>query len=100
MTARWTGAHGGERLGHGPEGQRPVDWWDDTGGPVLVWTVAALACYLVTVGVTARLNVPLNDRLEAAGPARLTAGRAGPAVSPPAPTRQAWAGRRGGTVPV
>ncbi|MGC4790222.1 DUF1772 domain-containing protein [Micromonospora sp. DT178] len=40
----------------------------DRGGPVLVWTVAALACYLVTVGVTARLNVPLNDRLEAAGP--------------------------------
>ncbi|MCL7459659.1 anthrone oxygenase family protein [Micromonospora echinofusca] len=38
------------------------------GGPVLLWTVAALACYLVTFGVTIRLNVPLNDRLEAAGP--------------------------------
>ncbi|MCX4387280.1 DUF1772 domain-containing protein [Micromonospora peucetia] len=38
------------------------------GGPVLLWTVAALACYLATLGVTIRLNVPLNDRLEAAGP--------------------------------
>lgn len=38
------------------------------GGPVLFWTLAALVCYLVTVGVTMGLNVPLNDRLEAAGP--------------------------------
>jgi uncharacterized membrane protein len=38
------------------------------GGPVLFWTVAALVCYLVTLGVTMGLNVPLNDRLEAAGP--------------------------------
>ncbi|MEU5943974.1 anthrone oxygenase family protein [Micromonospora sp. NPDC047465] len=38
------------------------------GGPALLWTVAALACYLVTFVVTVRLNVPLNDRLEAAGP--------------------------------
>ncbi|MER7418972.1 anthrone oxygenase family protein [Micromonospora peucetia] len=38
------------------------------GGPVLLWIVAALACYLVTFGVTIGLNVPLNDRLEAAGP--------------------------------
>ncbi|MEU6072253.1 anthrone oxygenase family protein [Micromonospora sp. NPDC047074] len=38
------------------------------GGPVLFWIVAALVCYLVTFGVTMRLNVPLNDRLEAAGP--------------------------------
>ncbi|MEH1099166.1 anthrone oxygenase family protein [Micromonospora sp. CPCC 205561] len=38
------------------------------GGAVLFWTLAALACYLVTFGVTVRLNVPLNDRLEVAGP--------------------------------
>ncbi|MGW4500512.1 anthrone oxygenase family protein [Micromonospora sp. NPDC004336] len=38
------------------------------GGPVLFWIVAALVCYLVTVGVTMGLNVPLNDRLEAVGP--------------------------------
>ncbi|PZF93496.1 anthrone oxygenase family protein [Micromonospora deserti] len=38
------------------------------GGPVLFWTVAALVCYLVTLGVTMRANVPLNDQLDAAGP--------------------------------
>ncbi|WP_433389181.1 DUF1772 domain-containing protein [Micromonospora sp. KLBMP9576] len=38
------------------------------GGPTLAWTAAALACHLVTVGVTLGHNVPLNDRLEAAGP--------------------------------
>ncbi|GGM61178.1 hypothetical protein GCM10011608_52790 [Micromonospora sonchi] len=38
------------------------------GGAVLGWLVAALFCHLVTLGVTGRCNVPLNNRLEAAGP--------------------------------
>ncbi|GIJ29985.1 membrane protein [Micromonospora qiuiae] len=38
------------------------------GGAVLGWLVAALLCHLVTLGVTGRCNVPLNNRLEAAGP--------------------------------
>ncbi|MFB9236322.1 DUF1772 domain-containing protein [Plantactinospora siamensis] len=38
----------------------------------LPWLVAALALYVLTVGVTGAVNVPLNDRLEAAGdPARI-----------------------------
>jgi uncharacterized membrane protein len=35
---------------------------------VLIPVVAALALYLVTLGVTFAVNIPLNDRLEAAGP--------------------------------
>jgi uncharacterized membrane protein len=35
---------------------------------VLVPVLAALALYLVTLGVTFAVNIPLNDRLEAAGP--------------------------------
>ncbi|EFQ83728.1 hypothetical protein HMPREF0063_11391 [Aeromicrobium marinum DSM 15272] len=31
------------------------------------WVVAALVLHLVTVGITAGVNVPLNDRLAAAG---------------------------------
>ncbi|MFJ6196678.1 DUF1772 domain-containing protein [Micromonospora sp. NPDC092111] len=38
------------------------------GGRVLAWTVAALALYAGTLLITIRLNVPLNDRLDAAGP--------------------------------
>ncbi|MCM0675841.1 DUF1772 domain-containing protein [Micromonospora phytophila] len=38
------------------------------GGPVPGWTVAALVGYLVTLGVTMGVNVPLNDQLDAAGP--------------------------------
>ncbi|MFF5172619.1 DUF1772 domain-containing protein [Micromonospora sp. NPDC000089] len=37
-------------------------------GPVLAWTVAALALYGATLLITMVWNVPLNDRLEAAGP--------------------------------
>ncbi|MFG2061614.1 DUF1772 domain-containing protein [Micromonospora sp. NPDC048871] len=37
------------------------------GGTVLGWLVAALVCHLVTFAVTMRSNVPLNDRLDAAG---------------------------------
>ncbi|MFC0005480.1 anthrone oxygenase family protein [Micromonospora siamensis] len=37
------------------------------GGPVLAWTVAALLLYLAALAVTVRWNVPLNDRLDAAG---------------------------------
>ncbi|NGM12710.1 anthrone oxygenase family protein [Verrucosispora sioxanthis] len=39
-----------------------------SGGAVLGWLVAALVGHLVTLGVTGRCNVPLNNRLEAAGP--------------------------------
>ncbi|GAA4565930.1 DUF1772 domain-containing protein [Micromonospora coerulea] len=38
------------------------------GGRVLAWTVAALVLYLATLVITMRWNVPLNDRLDAAGP--------------------------------
>ena len=31
-------------------------------------TVAALVCYIASMGVTGRLNIPLNNALEAAGP--------------------------------
>ncbi|QGN45919.1 DUF1772 domain-containing protein [Micromonospora sp. WMMD558] len=37
-------------------------------GPVLVWSAAALVAHLVMFGVTMRVNVPLNNRLDAAGP--------------------------------
>ncbi|MFI7022816.1 DUF1772 domain-containing protein [Micromonospora sp. NPDC049900] len=37
------------------------------GGAVRWWLVAALVLHLVTFGVTARCNVPLNDQLDAAG---------------------------------
>ncbi|AJT64896.1 anthrone oxygenase family protein [Streptomyces chattanoogensis] len=37
------------------------------GHAVLPWVVAALALYLVLIGTTFAVNVPLNDRLEAAG---------------------------------
>ncbi|RIV38853.1 anthrone oxygenase family protein [Micromonospora radicis] len=37
------------------------------GGAVLGWLVAALVGQLVTVGVTMRCNVPLNNLLDAAG---------------------------------
>ncbi|MDG4795224.1 anthrone oxygenase family protein [Micromonospora sp. WMMD1082] len=39
-----------------------------TRGAVFGWLVAALVCHLVTLGVTGRCNVPLNNRLDAAGP--------------------------------
>jgi uncharacterized membrane protein len=35
--------------------------------PVLPWAAAATALYLVALGVTAAVNVPLNDQLAAAG---------------------------------
>ncbi len=38
------------------------------GGRVLAWTAAALVLYLATLMTTMRWNVPLNDRLDAAGP--------------------------------
>ncbi|MDZ5446830.1 anthrone oxygenase family protein [Micromonospora sp. 4G57] len=38
------------------------------GGRVLAWTGAALVLYLVTLVITMRCSVPLNDRLDAAGP--------------------------------
>ncbi|MFF7341811.1 DUF1772 domain-containing protein [Streptomyces sp. NPDC008163] len=34
----------------------------------VVPTVAALVCYIASMGVTSRLNIPLNNALEAAGP--------------------------------
>ena len=37
--------------------------------PVLWWVVAALVLDLVTIGITAGVNVPANDRLKAAGDA-------------------------------
>ncbi|MEH0842444.1 DUF1772 domain-containing protein [Micromonospora sp. CPCC 205711] len=37
-------------------------------GPVLAWTVAALVLYGATLLITMRFSVPLNDRLDAAGP--------------------------------
>ncbi len=37
-------------------------------GPVLAWSVAALVAHLVLLGVTMRVNVPLNNQLDAAGP--------------------------------
>ncbi|MEV2236487.1 anthrone oxygenase family protein [Micromonospora sp. NPDC049891] len=37
-------------------------------GAVLGWLIAALVSHLITLGVTGRCNVPLNNRLEAAGP--------------------------------
>ncbi|GIJ79456.1 Uncharacterized membrane protein [Micromonospora phaseoli] len=39
-----------------------------TGGAVLGWLVAALVGHLVTLGVTGRCNVPLNNQLDAVGP--------------------------------
>jgi uncharacterized membrane protein len=36
---------------------------------VLVWVVVSLVLDLVTVGITAGVNVPANDRLKAAGDA-------------------------------
>ncbi|SCE68633.1 Uncharacterized membrane protein [Micromonospora purpureochromogenes] len=38
------------------------------GGRVLAWMVAALVLYGATLLITMRCNVPLNDRLDAAGP--------------------------------
>ncbi|BCJ69774.1 DUF1772 domain-containing protein [Polymorphospora rubra] len=52
------------------------------GGPTLWWTVAAVACHAVTLGVTGAVNVPLNNRLDAAG---------GPAD--PGPVRAAFEAR-------
>ncbi|HEU5000255.1 MAG TPA: DUF1772 domain-containing protein [Lapillicoccus sp.] len=37
--------------------------------PVLWWVVAALVLDLVTIGITAGVNLPANDRLKAAGDA-------------------------------
>ncbi|MGN9774815.1 anthrone oxygenase family protein [Micromonospora sp. H33] len=37
-------------------------------GPVLAWTLAALVAHLVMFGVTTRINVPLNNQLDDAGP--------------------------------
>jgi len=38
------------------------------GRSVLPWIVAALILYVITLGITFGLNVPLNDQLDAAGP--------------------------------
>ncbi|MBY8872005.1 DUF1772 domain-containing protein [Micromonospora sp. PLK6-60] len=38
------------------------------GGPVLLWSVAGLVLYLATLAITMAWSVPLNNRLEAAGP--------------------------------
>ncbi len=35
---------------------------------ILLWIVAALALYLVALGMTIGVNIPLNDALAAAGP--------------------------------
>ncbi|MDY6808514.1 MAG: anthrone oxygenase family protein [Actinomycetota bacterium] len=48
-------------------------WWDD---PLRWWLVVGLALASVTVAITLGLNVPLNNRLDAAGdvaPAEATA---------------------------
>jgi uncharacterized membrane protein len=45
------------------------------GGPRSVWIpiVVALLCYVASLVITFRINIPLNNRLDAAGePARLT----------------------------
>lgn len=41
--------------------------WRAGAGPVVGWIVGGLLCYAVLFGVTAAVNVPLNDRLAAAG---------------------------------
>jgi len=38
----------------------------DAGRGALPWILAALVLYLVTLGITMRVNVPLNDQLQAA----------------------------------
>lgn|SRR5690625_4190801 len=38
----------------------------DSAGLVLVWVTVGLVCSLLTLGVTGRVNVPLNERLHAA----------------------------------
>ncbi|MBP2704021.1 DUF1772 domain-containing protein [Microbispora sp. RL4-1S] len=38
------------------------------GGGVLPWTVAALLCHCAMLVITFAVNVPLNNRLDAAGP--------------------------------
>jgi uncharacterized membrane protein len=45
-------------------------------GPVLPWVIAGVALYVLVLLVTFALNVPLNDRLEAAGSADPAAARA------------------------
>lgn len=37
----------------------------DSAGLVLVWVTVGLVCSLLTLGVTGRVNVPLNERLHA-----------------------------------
>ncbi|MFI5836066.1 DUF1772 domain-containing protein [Micromonospora sp. NPDC051300] len=49
--------------------------WRGAGRPALPWIVAGLVLYLLTVVVTAVVNVPLNDALAAAGTADLAAAR-------------------------
>jgi uncharacterized membrane protein len=39
-----------------------------TGRPALGWLIAAVALYLAVLAVTAGVNIPLNNRLAAAGP--------------------------------
>lgn len=41
-------------------------WTDDRRGAV-AWIVAGLGLYIVVLAITGRVNVPLNDQLEAAG---------------------------------
>ncbi|PGH43311.1 hypothetical protein COO58_01805 [Micromonospora sp. WMMA1996] len=43
--------------------------WRGTARPTLPWIIAGLVLYLVAVGITVAVNVPLNDALAAAGPA-------------------------------
>ncbi|WP_081238795.1 anthrone oxygenase family protein [Streptomyces viridosporus] len=45
-------------------GLQLADGWTDAAGP----TVAALVCYLAAMAVTSRVNIPLNNALEKAGP--------------------------------
>ncbi|GAB3063758.1 anthrone oxygenase family protein [Micromonospora schwarzwaldensis] len=49
--------------------------WRGVGRPALPWLLGGLALYLVAVGVTIAVNVPLNDALAAAGPSDLEAAR-------------------------
>lgn len=42
---------------------------DGDRGSILAWVVVALILYAATIGITGRINVPLNKELQAAGPA-------------------------------
>lgn len=42
---------------------------------VVVWVIAAVVLYAATIGITSGVNVPLNDKLAAAGDTGFTAAR-------------------------